>query len=74
MKRILVTYATMAGSTAEVARMLGSELSARGCQVEVLPIEKVRDLSGYQGIIVGGPMIMGWHRAAWAFCGGIARR
>jgi menaquinone-dependent protoporphyrinogen IX oxidase len=27
----------------------------------------VRSLEGYDGVVVGGPMIMGWHRAALGF-------
>jgi flavodoxin len=39
MKKILVTYATMAGSTAEVAQVVGDELAKSGLQIEVLPLE-----------------------------------
>jgi menaquinone-dependent protoporphyrinogen oxidase len=67
MKRILVAYATMAGSTADVARVVGEELAQRGLQVDVLPLDQVGDLSAYDGVVVGGPMIMGWHRAARRF-------
>lgn len=67
MKNILVTYATMAGSTAEVARVVGEELSRDGCQVEVLPLDKVTGLETYDGVVVGGPMILGWHRGALRF-------
>jgi menaquinone-dependent protoporphyrinogen oxidase len=67
MKKILVTYATMAGSTAEVAREVGKELTESGIQVDVLPLSEVLGLEGYDGVVVGGPMIMGWHRAAVRF-------
>jgi menaquinone-dependent protoporphyrinogen oxidase len=67
MKRILVTYATMAGSTAEVAQAIGEQIAKSGLQVDVLPLGAVKDLEGYGGVVVGGPMIMGWHRAALAF-------
>ncbi len=67
MKKILVTYATMAGSTAEVAQAVGEELNKCGFQVDVLPIEQVKDLQSYSGVVVGGPMIMGWHRSASGF-------
>jgi menaquinone-dependent protoporphyrinogen IX oxidase len=67
MKSILVAYASMAGATVEVARVVGEELTQRGLQVEVLPIEQVKDLAAYDGVVVGGPMIMGWHRAARRF-------
>jgi menaquinone-dependent protoporphyrinogen IX oxidase len=67
MATILVTYATMAGSTGEVAQVIGEEISKSGLQVEVLPIQKVSELKGYAGVVVGAPMIMGWHRAALGF-------
>lgn len=67
MGRILVAYATMAGSTTEVAQAVGDEIAKSGLQVEVLPISKVKDLAAYDGVVVGGPMIMGWHRQALGF-------
>jgi menaquinone-dependent protoporphyrinogen oxidase len=67
MSRILVAYATMAGSTLEVAKVVGEEISKSGSQVEVLPLSEVSDLEAYDGVVIGGPMIMGWHRAAQRF-------
>ena len=67
MHRILVAYATMAGSTAEVARVVGEEIAKSGAQVDVLPLDETGDLEVYDGVVVGGPMIMGWHRAAAGF-------
>lgn len=67
MKKILVTYATFAGSTAEVARVVGEEIGKSGAQVDVLPLSEVKDITLYDGVVVGGPMIMGWHRAALGF-------
>jgi len=67
MKRILVAYATMAGSTVEVARAVGEEIAKSGLQVDVLPLGEVKSLEAYDGVVLGGPMIMGWHRAALGF-------
>ena len=67
MNRILVAYATMAGSTVEVAQVVGEEIAKSGYQVDILPISEVKDLHGYDGVVVGGPMIMGWHRDALRF-------
>jgi len=67
MMKILVTYATMAGSTAEVAKAIGKEIAKGGLQVDVMPIREVADIESYDGVVVGGPMIMGWHRDAMRF-------
>ena len=65
--KILIAYATMAGSTAEVAQAIGEEIEKNGLQVDVLPLDEVRDLESYAGVVVGAPMIMGWHRGARGF-------
>jgi menaquinone-dependent protoporphyrinogen oxidase len=67
MKRVLVAYATFAGSTVEVARAVGEEIAKSDVQVDVLPIGEVKDLEAYDGVVVGAPMIMGWHREAVGF-------
>jgi menaquinone-dependent protoporphyrinogen IX oxidase len=67
MKRILVAYSTNAGSTAEVAEAIRKNLVEPQVEVRVLPIEQVRDLDGYSGVVLGGPMILGWHRRAARF-------
>ncbi|MFN2223539.1 MAG: flavodoxin domain-containing protein [Candidatus Promineifilaceae bacterium] len=67
MTRVLVAYATMAGSTADVAQVVAEELTAAGLEVDVQPIDLVEGLDRYDGVVVGGPMILGWHRAARRF-------
>jgi len=66
-KRVLVAYATMAGSTMEVAEAVGEEFTRQGVQADVRPISEIENLEGYDGVVVGGPMIMGWHREAGRF-------
>jgi menaquinone-dependent protoporphyrinogen oxidase len=70
MKRILVAYATMAGSTADVAQAVAEELARNDVQVDVLPLGAVTNLAAYDGMVLGAPMIMGWHRAALRFLRG----
>lgn len=67
MKRVLVTYASMAGSTAEVAATIAEVLTESGLHVDVLPMSAVKSVVGYDGVVAGGPMIMGWHREARSF-------
>jgi menaquinone-dependent protoporphyrinogen oxidase len=67
MKRILVAYVTMAGSTAEVAQAVAEQIAKSEVQVDVLPLGEVKSLAGYDGVVLGGPMIMGWHRQALGF-------
>jgi len=62
MEKILIMYATRSGSTCEIARFIGKELTALGAQVDVLPICEVADIAPYGTVIVGGPLYrFGWH-------------
>ncbi len=51
--RILVTYASRTGSTAEVAQAIAKTLTESGAHVDVLPMQEVRDLTPYQAIVAG---------------------
>jgi menaquinone-dependent protoporphyrinogen oxidase len=57
--KILVTYATRAGSTAEIAAAMGETLSARGYAVDVKPVKENPDLSGYTAVVLGSAIRMG---------------
>lgn len=66
-KKVLVAYTTNAGSTGEVAEAIGETLGEDGAQVDVRRIKDVGDISAYDAVLVGGPMIMGWHKEAVKF-------
>jgi menaquinone-dependent protoporphyrinogen IX oxidase len=66
-QRVLVAYTTNAGTTEEVAAVIGEELGKEGAQVEVRRLEEIADLESYTAVVIGGPMIMGWHKAAVKF-------
>jgi menaquinone-dependent protoporphyrinogen oxidase len=51
--KILVTYASRAGSTAEIAEAIGETLTQNGAQVDILPMQDVKDLSLYRAVVVG---------------------
>lgn len=60
--KILVTYATMSGSTSEVARTVADQLSQNEVNVDLLPISQVTQISSYDAVVLGAPMILDWHR------------
>jgi menaquinone-dependent protoporphyrinogen oxidase len=62
--RILLVYATRHGSTAEVADAVAEELRAGGATVDVRVAAEGPDPATYEAVVVGGPMIMGWHKQA----------
>jgi menaquinone-dependent protoporphyrinogen oxidase len=57
----------MAGSTADVAKVVAEEMGRTGAQVDVLHLKEVKDLERYDGVVVGAPEIMGWQRDAAGF-------
>lgn len=59
MPKILVAYASKAGSTGEVAGAIGEVLSSKGATVDVLQIKHVKEISAYQSVIVGSAIRMG---------------
>jgi menaquinone-dependent protoporphyrinogen oxidase len=59
MARILITYASQKGSTAEIARAIVKELQAAGHTAEAVAIATMPSPSGYDAVVIGGPMYMG---------------
>ena len=62
--RILLVCATRHGSTVEVADAVAEELRAGGNEVDQCPAAEAPGPAGYDAVVIGGPMIMGWHRQA----------
>jgi menaquinone-dependent protoporphyrinogen oxidase len=57
--RILVAYASLRGSTAEIAQAVGKELQSAGYGVDVVEMRSVSSLESYHAVVVGGPFYMG---------------
>jgi menaquinone-dependent protoporphyrinogen oxidase len=57
-KRILIAYGTVAGSTKEVAQAIGEEMQNAGALVEIKPVEDVKSVAGYDGLVVGSAVRM----------------
>jgi menaquinone-dependent protoporphyrinogen oxidase len=67
MKKALIAYTTNSGSTEDIARKVAEELGKNGTQVDLTRLEQVTELSGYDVVIIGAPMMLGWHRTARKF-------
>lgn len=67
MKKVLIVYATNAGSTVDVAQAIGEVFGKNGTQVDVRPINAVTGVNGYDAVVIGAPMIFGWHKDALTF-------
>ena len=51
--KILVTYATRAGSTAGVAEVIAQTMREHDLEVDVIPMQEVTDLASHQAVIAG---------------------
>ncbi len=58
-KKILIAYGSFSGSTAETAEFIGKKLSEKGMQADVKPVNKIKSLEGYDGVIIGSAVVMG---------------
>ncbi|MBI9050487.1 MAG: twin-arginine translocation signal domain-containing protein [Anaerolineaceae bacterium] len=57
--KILLAYGSVCGSTGEVAKAISEELISAGLSVDVLPVQDVKTLTGYQTLILGSAIRMG---------------
>lgn len=63
--KALVVYATKSGCTTGVAEQIGTTLSEKGVQADVLPAESAPSPEGYDAVIVGSGVRVGtWHESA----------
>ena len=67
-RRVLVAYGTRNGSTAGIATMIAAALRGDDIAVDVRPATEVRDVSGYDAVVLGGALYAGrWHTDARRF-------
>jgi menaquinone-dependent protoporphyrinogen oxidase len=59
--RVLIAYATYAGSTIEVAAAIGETLGTHGFSVDVKPIQDKPPVDGYQAVLIGSAI----HHGNW---------
>lgn len=52
-RSILVAYASMNGSTGEVAEAIGRALCGANLTVDIRPVENVEEVEGYDGYVIG---------------------
>ena len=57
---VLVGFATVYGSTQEVAESIAETLHIEGFEVSLQPARKVRSLAGFQAVVLGAhPAVQG---------------
>jgi menaquinone-dependent protoporphyrinogen IX oxidase len=56
--KVLITYATISGSTEEIAQFVRNELAGQGWTVDLRPCREVNDLTGYHAVVIGAPLYM----------------
>jgi menaquinone-dependent protoporphyrinogen oxidase len=66
--QVLVAYATKYGATAEIAEKIGQVLREAGLHVDVLPVDRVSDLTPYKAVVLGSAVYVGqWRKEAATF-------
>jgi menaquinone-dependent protoporphyrinogen oxidase len=56
--RVLVTFASKHGSTAEIADAVADELGRHGLEADCRPAGEVKDVSGYDAVVLGSAVYM----------------
>lgn len=66
--KVLVAYATKYGATAGIAEKIGEVLAQAGLEVEVLPVQRVKNLDYYHAVVLGSATYIGrWRKEAAKF-------
>jgi menaquinone-dependent protoporphyrinogen oxidase len=66
--KVLVVYASVHGSTQEIAEKIAATMREEGLEVDLHPIREVRKLDGYRLVVLGAPLYMfRWHKDALRF-------
>lgn len=66
--QVLVAYSTKYGATAEIAEKIGEVLRQAIPNTDVIAVDRVRDLSSYQAVVVGSAVYIGqWRKEAARF-------
>jgi len=66
--QVLVAYATKHGATAEIAEMIGQVLRQAGLATDVLPADRVGDVTPYKAVVLGSAVYIGrWQKQAAKF-------
>ena len=66
--QVLVAYATKYGATAEIAEKIGQVLRQAGLRTDVLPADRVSDVSPYKAVVLGSAVYIGkWRKEAVKF-------
>ncbi len=65
---ILVAFATIYGSTGEVAERIAAAMREQGLAVDLQPVRAVRSLDPCRAVVLGAPLYMfHWHKDALGF-------
>ncbi|KPL72041.1 hypothetical protein ADN00_16275 [Ornatilinea apprima] len=56
--KILVTYATMSGSSQEIAEFVLTELQQQSYAAEIQPCRMVKNLNAFSAVVLGTPLYM----------------
>jgi menaquinone-dependent protoporphyrinogen oxidase len=66
--QVLVAYATKYGATEEIAEKIGEVLRQAGLPTDVVPVDRVGDLSAYKAVVLGSAVYIGqWRKEAVKF-------